>query len=119
MKIYLKKAAGILLSCILLLMFSACAKRCQVNGCMIVDDHTHFFGAENAQDGSFIDRSGINSEDLKVYSGTVWWRRLFKKSYRTDEGKRYKVFDKEKYTGLDKKHINKISLKKQKGGFDK
>ncbi|GIV38546.1 MAG: hypothetical protein KatS3mg033_0346 [Thermonema sp.] len=118
MRGYVKPIAGILLVCVLLLN-GGCAKRCQVSGCMIVDDHTHFFGAENTQDGSLIDRSNVESKDLKVYSGTVWWRRLFKKTYRTDEGKRYKVFDKEKYTGLDKKHINKISLKKQKGGFDK
>ncbi|NIK72861.1 hypothetical protein FHS56_000347 [Thermonema lapsum] len=119
MKLLLKKNINILLTCILLAGTSACAKRCQVSGCMIVDDHTHFFGAENAKDGSLVDRSKVNTKDLKVYSGTVWWRRIFKKSYRTDEGKRYKVFDKEKNTGLDKHQINKISLQKQKGGFDK
>lgn len=106
--------------CVVLLMLamSACSRRCHVSGCMIVDDHTHFFGAINSYDGDRVEREKVQQSDLKVYNGTVWWRRAFKKTYRSESGKKYKKFDKEKASGLDKNQLNKPSIRKQKGGFD-
>ncbi len=100
-----------------LLLFTAlltcsCAKRCPVELCHMIGDHTHFFGGETDSEGAPIqkDAEGVNAS-LEVYSGVPWWRRVCKKKHRTEEDLRYKKLDKIRYSGKNKKELEKMSVK--------
>ncbi|MEM9982559.1 MAG: hypothetical protein AAF734_08690, partial [Bacteroidota bacterium] len=51
------------------------------------------------------------SSTLPVYRGVPWWRRIFKKRYRTEEGLKYKKMDKHRYSGKNKQQLQKIITK--------
>ena len=101
-----------LLLIITALSICSCAKRCPMDSCHMIGDHTHFFGGETDSEGAQIqkDAEGVNAS-LEVYSGVPWWRRIFKKKHRTEEGLRYKKFDKIRYSGKNKKELEKMSIK--------
>ncbi len=51
------------------------------------------------------------SSTLPVYRGVPWWRRIFKKRYRTEEGLKYKDMEKHRYSGKNKQQLQKIITK--------
>ncbi len=66
-----------------LMLNACCAKRCPLSSCHQIKDHTHFFGAENDNNGAVAKREDVH-KDLDAYSGVKWWRRVFKKKYKVE-----------------------------------
>ncbi|MDX1905010.1 MAG: hypothetical protein SFU27_12705 [Thermonemataceae bacterium] len=93
------------------LTLSACAKKCNVQGCKTIHDHLHYFGGERG-DGRPVSREeAIKEGEVEVLSGMPWYRRIFKKNYRTEEGLKYKRFDPHQHRARNKEDWNTFSGK--------
>jgi hypothetical protein len=84
---------------------TSCMKKCRLDGCQMIADHTHFFGAEAGKDGSAIVKDSVEAS-LTVVSGLPWYRRVFKRKYYTQDGLKYKKFDALRYSGKNKPALN-------------
>lgn len=104
---------------ILLIGFSACMKPCKVQGCKMIHDHVHFFGAERGDGRMATKEEALQEGNLQVVSGMPWYRRLFKKNYYTENGLKYKNFNWHQHRARNKEDWHTFSGKAKYPGKEK
>jgi len=90
---------------------TSCVKKCTVMGCKTIQDHTHFFGGERGDGRPVVREEAIKEKQLKVVSGMPWYRRVFRKNYRTEDNLKYKRFDAKQHRTKNKEDYNTMSGK--------
>ncbi|KOY86973.1 hypothetical protein AD998_13205 [bacterium 336/3] len=95
----------------LLIATSSCVKKCKVIGCKTIQDHSHYFGGERGDGRPVTREEAIKEKNLKVVSGMPWYRRMFRKNYRTEDGLKYKRFDAQQHRAKNKEDYNTWSGK--------
>jgi hypothetical protein len=90
---------------------TSCVKKCTVIGCKTIHDHTHYFGGERGDGRPVTREEALKEKNLKVVSGMPWYRRIFRKSYRTEDGLKYKRFDAQQHRAKNKEDYHTWSGK--------
>lgn len=90
---------------------SSCAKPCRVSGCRMIHDHVHFFGGERGDGRPITREEALKEGELKVVSGMPWYRRLFKKTYVTENGLKHKRFNPHQHRARNKEDWHTLSGK--------